>query len=92
MSGSAWLRCRRSPGVSPSPPSALPCTPCHRLLSPTIFEDCYSEDIEKKILSMYAKGMTTSDIEGHIRDIYGVDVSDTTVSRITDKILPTAKE
>ena len=41
---------------------------------------------------MYAKGMTTSDIEGHIRDIYGVDVSDTTVSRITDKILPTAKE
>jgi len=48
--------------------------------------------IEKKILSMYAKGMTTSDIEGHIRDIYGVDVSDTTVSRITDKILPTAKE
>ena len=41
---------------------------------------------------MYAKGMTTSDIETHIRDIYGVDVSDTTVSRITDKILPIAKE
>ena len=51
-----------------------------------------SEDIEEKILSMYAKGMSTSDIEGHIRDIYGVDVSDTTVSRITDKILPVAKE
>ena len=41
---------------------------------------------------MYAKGMTTSDIEAHIRDIYGVEVSDTTVSRITDKILPVAKE
>ena len=41
---------------------------------------------------MYAKGMTTSDIETHIRDIYGVEVSDTTVSRITDKILPIAKE
>ena len=51
-----------------------------------------SQDIEEKILSMYAKGMTTSDIEAHIRDIYGVDVSDTTVSRITDKILPVAKE
>ena len=51
-----------------------------------------SQDIEEKILSMYAKGMTTSDIETHIQDIYGVEVSDTTVSRITDKILPIAKE
>lgn len=51
-----------------------------------------SQDIEEKILSMYAKGMTTSDIEAHIHDIYGVEVSDTTVSRITDKILPAAKE
>jgi len=51
-----------------------------------------SQDIEEKILSMYAKGMTTSDIESHIRDIYGVEVSDTTISRITDKILPIVKE
>ena len=51
-----------------------------------------SQDIEEKILSMYAKGMTTSDIENHIRDIYGLEVSDTTVSRITDKILPIVKE
>ena len=51
-----------------------------------------SQDIEEKILSMYAKGMTTGDIEAHIQDIYGVEVSDTTVSRITDKILPIAKE
>ena len=51
-----------------------------------------SQDVEEKILSMYAKGMTTGDIETHIKDIYGLDVSDTTVSRITDKILPLAKE
>ena len=51
-----------------------------------------SFDIEEKILSMYAKGMTTSDIEEHIRDIYGIEVSDTTVSRITDKILPIVRE
>ncbi len=52
-----------------------------------------SHDVEEKILSMYAKGMTTSDIETHIHDIYGLEVSDTTVSRITDKkILPIAKE
>ena len=49
-------------------------------------------DIEEKILSMYAKGMSTSDIESHIRDIYGLDVSDSTVSRITDKILPLVRE
>ena len=51
-----------------------------------------SQDIEEKILSMYAKGMTTGDIEAHIRDIYGIEISDTTISRITDKILPLAKE
>lgn len=51
-----------------------------------------SQDIEEKILSMYAKGMTTSDIETHIHDIYGIDVSDTTISRITDKILPIVRE
>ena len=51
-----------------------------------------SGDIEEKIISMYAKGMTTSDIESHIQEIYGLEVSDTTVSRITDKILPVAKE
>jgi len=51
-----------------------------------------SQDVEEKILSMYAKGMTTGDIEMHIKDIYGLDVSDTTVSRITGKILPLARE
>jgi len=51
-----------------------------------------SQDIEEKILSMYAKGMTTADIETHIREIYGLEVSDSTVSRITDKILSIAKE
>lgn len=51
-----------------------------------------SQDMESKIISMYAKGMSTSDIEEHIRDIYGLEISDTTISRITDKVLPVAKE
>lgn len=51
-----------------------------------------SQDMESKIISMYAKGMSVSDIEKHIRDIYGLEISDTTVSRITDKVLPAAKE
>ena len=49
-------------------------------------------DIEEKILSMYAKGMTTSDIETHIQDIYRLECSDSTISRITDKILPVVRE
>ena len=55
-------------------------------------QTCISQDIEEKILSMYAKGMTTGDIEAHIRDIYGIEVSDSTISRVTDKILPIVKE
>lgn len=50
------------------------------------------EEIERKIISMYAKGMTTGDMEAHIKELYGLDISDSTISRITDKILPLAKE
>ncbi len=49
-------------------------------------------DIEEKILFMYAQGMTTADIECHIKEIYGLEVSDSTVSRITEKILPVVRE
>ena len=48
--------------------------------------------IDDKIISMYAKGMTTSDIESHMRELYDLDISDSTISRITDKILPIVKE
>ena len=41
---------------------------------------------------MYARGMTTTDIGAHIRNIYGIEVSESTLSRITDKVLPAAKE
>lgn len=41
---------------------------------------------------MYAKGMTTNDIESHMRELYGIDIPDSTISRITDKILPIVKE
>lgn len=49
-------------------------------------------DLEEKIISMYAKGMTTRDINSHMKDIYGVDISSTMVSNITDKIMPLVKE
>ena len=49
-------------------------------------------DIDQKIISMYAKGMTTNDIESHMRELYDIEISDSTISRITDKILPIVKE
>lgn len=49
-------------------------------------------DIEEKIISMYAKGMTTRDIESHVEDIYGFSISASQVSAITDKIIPQINE
>lgn len=48
--------------------------------------------IEDQVLSMYAKGMTTRDITEHLQTVYGVDASPTMISKMTDKILPIAKE
>jgi putative transposase len=45
-----------------------------------------SEDLENRIIAMYAKGMSNRDIEDHLRDIYGVEASASLISRITDKI------
>lgn len=51
-----------------------------------------TKDMEAKIISMYAKGMTTGDIESHMKELYGVEISDSTVSRVTDKVMPMVKE
>lgn len=45
-------------------------------------------DIDGKIISMYAKGMTTRQISATIQDIYGFDVSEGFISDVTDKIIP----
>ena len=49
-------------------------------------------DIDKKIIAMYAKGMTTRQISDTIEDIYGFDVSEGFISDVTDKILPQIEE
>ena len=51
-----------------------------------------TDDIEARVLAMYQKGMSTRDIEDHLRDIYGVEVSASLISRITDKIMPELME
>ncbi len=48
--------------------------------------------IEDRILSMYARGMSTRDIQKHLDEIYGFEASPTLISNITDKILPLITE
>ena len=47
---------------------------------------------DDKILSMYARGMTTRDIQGHLEEIYGVEVSPELISTVTDGIISEVKE
>lgn len=51
-----------------------------------------TDEIEQKILAMYAKGMSQRDIEDTLREIYGSEISQGLISRITDKILPEVNE
>ena len=47
---------------------------------------------DDKIVSMYARGMTTRDIQGHLEEIYGVEVSPDLISSVTDGIISEVKE
>ena len=49
-------------------------------------------ELDKKIISLYAKGMSTSDIQAEIEDLYGITISSSMISKITDKVLATATE
>lgn len=51
-----------------------------------------TDEIERKIQAMYAKGMSQRDIEDTLREIYGADVSQGMISKITDKIMPEVNE
>ncbi|MGI8962792.1 MAG: IS256 family transposase, partial [Bryobacteraceae bacterium] len=42
---------------------------------------------DDKIISMYARGMSTRDIEAHLREIYGVEVSSTLISQVTEEVM-----
>ncbi len=48
-------------------------------------------EIEDEIISMYAKGMTTRDIQSHVTELYGIDISPTLVSNITNKLIDLAE-
>lgn len=49
-------------------------------------------DLDEKILSLYSHGMSFRDIRSQIEEIYGVEISDGTISSITDRIIPVIRE
>ena len=48
--------------------------------------------LDEQIISMYASGMSYSDIRSHLERLYGLEISQGTISAITDKILPLVEE
>jgi len=50
------------------------------------------DGFDDKIISMYARGMTTRDIQDHLKEIYGVEISADLVSTVTDAVLTDVKE
>jgi len=49
------------------------------------------DGFDDKILSLYARGMTTREIQGHLQEMYGVEVSPTLISDVTDAVLDEVK-
>ena len=48
--------------------------------------------IEEQIIALYAKGVSTREIQDHLQNLYGVDISPTLISNVTNKIMPVIKE
>jgi transposase-like protein len=55
-------------------------------------ETILAESLEPRIIGMYGHGMSLRDIAAHIKDTYDTDISATTLSAITDKVIPLVKE
>lgn len=51
-----------------------------------------SSDIDKQILSLFGRGMSYSDIQSHLAEMYGYEISDGSITAITDRIIPEIKE
>jgi putative transposase len=48
--------------------------------------------IEDQIIALYSKGVSTRDIQDHLENLYGIEVSPTLISNVTNKIIPLIKE
>lgn len=50
-----------------------------------------TDEIDRKILSMFALGISYRDIRGHVQDMYGLEVSEAVISGVTDRLIPELK-
>lgn len=50
------------------------------------------DGFDERIISMYARGMTVREIQGHLREMYGVEVSPDLISRVTDAVMDEVRE
>jgi transposase-like protein len=50
------------------------------------------DGFDDKILSLYARGMTVREIQGHLAELYGAEVSPDLISRVTDAVLDEVRE
>ena len=50
------------------------------------------DDLERQIFALYARGSSMADIRDFIEEMYGVEISPATISRVTDKVLPQIEE
>jgi transposase-like protein len=48
-------------------------------------ERVLTDDLDEKILSLFALGMSYSDIQNNLQELYGVDICDASITKITDK-------
>lgn len=55
-------------------------------------ETILADSLEKKIIGMYGLGMSLRDISNHLKEMYDADISHSTLSSITDRIIPEIKE
>jgi transposase-like protein len=49
-------------------------------------------DLEEKILALYARGMSYKDIRSQLEELYGVEISEATISRVTDQVIPQIRD
>lgn len=50
------------------------------------------DGVDEKIISLYVRGMTTREIQGHLHEIYGIAVSPSLISTVTDTVLDEVRE
>jgi len=61
-------------------------------LSHSVWYDVVGSDTEAQVIALYAKGLTTRDISSYMKSMHGIEMSQPSVSGITDKVYPLVKE